>query len=143
MQKGGSSVEDLRTRVAYLHGLVEGLDIEDGSAQGRVLAEMVSVLGEMAEALDDVADAQDELADYIDEVDEDLTDLAGDVYMEADDENEDEEYEDGTTELHCPSCGQLLALGTGDLTDGGRNVNVVCPNCGTMVGIVARAHDDD
>ncbi|MFO7173853.1 MAG: AraC family transcriptional regulator [Bacillota bacterium] len=132
-------MEGLRSRVAYLSGLVEGLAIEDGSAQGRVLAEMVGILGEMAEAIDEVREAQEELAGYIDEVDEDLTDLAGDLYLPDGEEEDDDEDDDdaGLAKLHCPNCGQLLALAAGVLADQNQGMSVVCPGCGTLVGVVA------
>lgn len=129
---------DLRARVAYLQGLVEGLDIESVGPQGRVLSEIVDVLDDMAETVTDVQDHQDEMADYIEEVDEDLSDLAGDVYLE-EEAGEEAGEEEELGELCCPHCGQTLALEAGDV-NGREGISVVCPGCGTMVGKVTDSH---
>lgn len=126
-------MSDLRARVAYLQGLMEGMGVEAAGPQGRILSEIVHVLEDMADAVTDVVEHQDDLAGYIEEVDEDLTDLAGDVYTG--DEAEDDEAEVNLGELRCPQCGQTLALEAGAV-DGREGLSIVCPGCGTMVGKV-------
>lgn len=128
-------MSDLRARVAYLQGLVEGLDVEHEGPQGRVLAEIVQVLGDVAETVIDVQEHQVDLEDYIEEMDQDLTDLFGDVYQQGQEEGgqEAEEGEEVLGELCCPHCGTTLALEAGEL-NGREALSVVCPACGIMVG---------
>lgn len=132
---------DLRARVAYLSGLIEGLDVEAGSAEGRVLAEMVGVLGEMAEAVEALSRQAEELEEYVDEVSEDLDDLVSEITFIPDGQVLNEEGDDGdadeeaagadVTEIRCPNCGATVAVTAGEGTDGA--VSVTCPNCGAPV----------
>ncbi len=54
---------DLRSRVAYLHGLAEGLDLDTGSPHGRVLAGVLDVLGDLAEEIEELTVMQGDLAE--------------------------------------------------------------------------------
>lgn len=146
-------MSDIRAKVAYLHGLAEGLDIDTSSAEGRVIASIIDVLGDMADEMEDIAEAQVELADYVEDVDHDLGALEESVYEVdeyeyADEDDDDEEtvyfvpeenvhsVEDGVELLACPECGEILASGAGELAV---NVEAVCPNCGCTMCTV----DDD
>jgi len=138
-------VSDLRAKVAYLHGLAEGLDIDTNSAEGRVLASMIDVLGDVADAIEEVHDAQDELVEYMEDVDDDLTALEETVY-DCDEEGEiisfipEEQLldrEDGVELIGCPECGETLAARAGDLDDD--EFDVVCPVCGCSL----QATEDD
>lgn len=128
---------DLRARVAYLQGLMEGMDVEAAAPHGRILAEIVDVLGDIAEAVTDVQEAQADLEDYVDEMDEDLTELASEVYFEPDFavRGRDGDDEETLGELCCPECGETLALEAGKV-NGEESISVVCPNCNTTVGAV-------
>lgn len=146
-------MSDIRSKVAYLHGLAEGLEIETASAEGRVLASIIDVLDDMAEHMVDIAEAQVELAEYVEDVDHDLgaleeTVLEVDEYEYADDDDEDgiyfvpegqiESVEDGVELMACPECGEILASGAGELAV---SLEAVCPNCGCT--ICAMEDDDD
>lgn len=137
---------DLRARVAYLSGLIEGLDVEAGSAEGRILAEMVGVLGEMAEAVEELSRQAGELEEYVDEVSEDLDNLVSEIAFipdgtvlgaaDEDDDDEEDDAEEGAagaevTEIRCPNCGTTVAVTAGDGADAA--LSVTCPNCGTPV----------
>ena len=74
-------------KVAYLRGLMEGLDIADDSKEGKLFAAIVDALDEMAseisdleEDIEDVEDDLDELEEYIEEVDEALGEVEEIVY---------------------------------------------------------------
>lgn len=133
-------MSDLRSKVAYLQGLAEGLDVEMTSSEGRILASMIDVLGEMAEHVEEIAEAQDELAEYVEDVDYDLGALEESVY--ADEEtDEDEEVtfvpeewitqrEDGMEIVACPQCGEAIGAGFGDVD---AQFQCVCPSCGCIV----------
>lgn len=126
-------MSDIRSRVAYLHGLAEGLDLDVSSAEGRVLSSMIDVLGEVADAIDEIVDAQDELADYVEDVDDDLDTLESCVYEGEEGEcgcHSDHavlEQEDGVELASCPDCGETISAGAGEL---GAELDVTCPVCG-------------
>lgn len=118
-------MSDIRSRVAYLHGLAEGLDLDVASPEGRVLSSMIDVLGEVADAIDEIVDAQDELADYVEDVDDDLDTLESAIYEG--DEGVVLEHEDGVELASCPECGETVSAGAGEL---GAELDVTCPVCG-------------
>lgn len=140
-------MDDIRSKVAYLHGLAEGLDIDVSSAEGRVLSSMLDVMSELADQITDVAEAQDELAEYVEDVDYDLGALEESIYGDEDDEPEItfipesrvRQQEDGVDLISCPSCGETLAAGGGDLDE---EIDVLCPVCGCSM-MEDRDSDED
>ncbi|MDN5344847.1 MAG: hypothetical protein PWQ18_959, partial [Clostridia bacterium] len=54
-------MEDVRKKVAYLKGLVDGMDLNPESKETRLLKEIVSVMEQMAEALHDLHEDYEEL----------------------------------------------------------------------------------
>lgn len=146
---------DIRARVAYLHGLAEGLDIDTGSPEGRLISSMIDVLGDLAEQLTDVTEAQTELAEYVEDVDYDLGALEESVYLEEDEDEEDDDdlehvrfipeelmmdEEDGVEMILCPQCGETLAAGAGEIDT---ELDVVCPTCGCAVCGAELEFDED
>lgn len=131
---------DIRAKVAYLHGLAEGLEIETTTAEGRVLTSMIDVLGDIADQVAGMAEAQQELVEYMEDVDFDLGALEESLY----DEEADEQYpevtfvpeelmtheEEGVQFVSCPQCGETLAAGAGELN---AVVEAICPTCGCVV----------
>lgn len=139
------SMNDLRSKVAYLHGLAEGLDIDTNSSEGRVLAAMIDVLGDMAEAVDDVYEAQGELAEYVEEVDDDLSVLEESVFEDEDGEQllfipdgAVTDVEDGVEMVCCPECGETISAGAGELEED--EFDVTCPVCGCSMTADAHEH---
>lgn len=125
-------MSDVRSRVAYLQGLAEGLDLDTDTPEGRVLSGVIDVLGDLAEHIDDVTEAHEGLAEYVEDVDFDLGSLEESVYGEGlvhfvsdDGEAETEEA------LSCPDCGEALAAQAGRMD--GAEVNLCCPNCGSVL----------
>lgn len=110
---GGCAVEDIRARVAYLHGLAEGLDIDASSAEGRVLSSVIDVLGMFAEQMTEMVEAQDEMADYVEDLDYDLGTVEESVF--GDDEGRvrfiaaDDLDDDDDVEVVC-DCGETDAI---------------------------------
>ncbi|MDF2631215.1 MAG: hypothetical protein K0R39_5046 [Symbiobacteriaceae bacterium] len=124
------AVNDIRSQVAYLQGLAEGLDLDTGSPEGRVLSAMLDVLA-------DIAEAQTELAEYVEDVDYDLGALEETLYGDEDDEVVEfvpsQAFlldDEGVEMAVCPDCGETLAASAGDI-DG--DLDVVCPSCGCSV----------
>lgn len=131
-------------KVAYLRGLMEGLDIADDSKEGKLFAALVDALDEVAseisdleEDIEDVEDDLDELEAYIEEVDEALGDVEEFVYdIEddcdccCDDDDCDCCCDDDCIEVECPACGETVCIGFDEINDDGE---VDCPCCGAIL----------
>jgi hypothetical protein len=126
-------------RVAYLKGLMDGLELDGKEA--KLLKAMMEVMDEMAEAMADMEDRIHELSDQVDEIDEDLSDVEDMVFDEEDDEacfgcddedddDDDEDFDDDDFyEVTCDSCGETSYI-TGEIVDRGE---MECPNCGDKI----------
>jgi DNA-directed RNA polymerase subunit delta len=140
-----SIMDDLRAKVSYLQGLAEGLEIEQGSGEGRVICAMLTLMGDMADQMEDVVTGQGELAQYLDDVDFDLGALEEAVYVDGADDQvyftpdpESLQEQMGRTAtdqdveiaiVACPSCGEELVAAAGDM---GGALAMVCPACGII-----------
>jgi len=120
-------VANVKEKVAYLQGLTRGLNVNEHSAEGKLLVQMVDVLQHMAEEIDCLHTGQEDLENYVETLDEDLTDLEEEVY-------EDVEMDDDLemVEVECPSCHDVVAFES-DLLEDDDAVEVTCPNCGEVV----------
>lgn len=115
-------------KVAYLKGLVEGLGIDEGSKEGRIIKAIVEVLDDVALTVTDLEDGLSEISEQVDAIDEDLEDIEKDFY--GDDDDDDDEYDDDDDvdyyEVTCPKCGEKVCLDDELLSDG----EISCPKCG-------------
>lgn len=124
---------DLRSRVAYLHGLAEGLDLDTGSPHGRVLAGVLDVLGDLAEEIEELTVMQGDLAEYVDEMDDDLSSVEDEVYTEDEivfipDEVVADDDDGPVAVLTCSECGEPIRASAGLMT--ADELEVTCPVCG-------------
>ena len=120
-------------KIAYLKGLLDGLNIDPASNEGKVFSGILNALEDLAQQNLELEDRVAELEELCDILDEDLGDLeelllddedceSCDLYPEDEDEfGEDEQYE-----TICPTCGKCILLDERTLEDG----ETVCPNCG-------------
>ena len=70
----------LTEKMAYLQGLIEGLDIDTSTKEGKVLMQMSELMKEVVVYVDDLQSQVDELTELCDNLDEDLGDLEREVY---------------------------------------------------------------
>ncbi len=118
---------NISEKVAYLKGLMEGLDIDVNTKEGKMFSAIVDILDEVALTVEELADEVDALDTVVAEIDEDLGDLEREFYEEDDDCDcgcdccDCEEFE-----AECPGCGEIVELDIEDLENGA----VVCPHCG-------------
>ena len=126
---------EISEKVAYLKGLAEGMELDTGKKEGKLLSAIIDVLEDIALELQDIQDEQAELAEGLDAVSDDLEDVEDAVFGEDEDEEDDEEdeyYEDDLGEdedcyaTTCPTCEETIYFDESVLEDG----EVVCPNCG-------------
>jgi DNA-directed RNA polymerase subunit RPC12/RpoP len=116
-------------KVAYLKGLIEGLGVDEGTKEGRIIKAIVDVLDDMALTVSDMEDGLSEISEQVDAIDEDLEDLEKDFYGDEDSDEDDEDDEDDDSdyyEVTCPKCGEKVYLDEELLSDG----EMTCPNCG-------------
>lgn len=123
---------DLTEKIAYLKGLLEGMEIDKDSKEGKIYTAIMDVLSDMALTIEDMADFVDEVSAQVDEIDEDL------AYVEEylDDECDccddgcdccdcDDDWDGEFYEVTCPACGESFEVDEETLLDGG----IACPEC--------------
>ena len=120
-------------KLAYLKGLAEGLDINDKTAEGKLLLKLLDAVKDIAEELENLSDEHEELELKVDEIDEDLADLEDfvydDEYDDDDDDDDDFDFDDDDDEffeIECPNCGEDVLVDFDMLDD---ENGIVCPNC--------------
>ena len=122
-------------KVAYLKGLMEGMNLNADSNEGKLFRAIVDVLDEIALEVEDLTDEVMELGDGLDVISDDLSDVEDVVFDEDDYEelnDEDDEDEDDEEECYattCPECEEEIFFDDSVLEDG----KVECPNCGATL----------
>ena len=99
-------------KVAYIKGLVDGLDLDAKKDEVKVIKAIIELLDDMAMSVSDLEEGLDVVSDQVDEIDEDLSDLEGYVYEDDDDCccGDDDCYE-----IECPNCGETICVDDGIL----------------------------
>ena len=131
-------------KVAYLKGLMEGLDLDKTTKEGKVIAAM-------ADILDDLALTVADNCDQIDAIDEDLEALEEYVYEDFDFDDDDYDFafgdedenddEAGEYEFECPNCHQVVFIDESVFEEG---KEIECPNCGAKLeGFYEEEEEED
>ena len=123
-------------KVAYLKGLMEGMNLSADSNEGKLFRAIVDVLDEVALEVEDLTDEVMELGDGLDVISDDLSDVEDVLFDEDDfddyddeDEDEDEDDEEECYATTCPECEEEIFFDDSVLEDG----KVECPNCGATL----------
>ena len=124
-------------KVAYLKGLMEGMNLSADSNEGKLFRAIVDVLDEIALEVEDLTDEVMELGDGLDVISDDLGDVEDIIYDEDDDDDDDyeeldEDEDDEEEECYattCPECEEEIFFDDSVLEDG----KVECPNCGATL----------
>lgn len=117
-------------KVAYLKGLMEGMNLNADSNEGKLFLAIDDVLDEIALEVEDLTDEVMELGDGLDVISDDLGDVEDIVYDEDEDDYEDEEDdEEECYATTCPECEEEIFFDDSVLEDG----KVECPNCGATL----------
>ena len=114
-------------KIAYLKGLMEGMNVDTESNEGKLFAAVVDVLDEIALEVEDLTDEVMELGDGLDVISDDLSDVEDIVYDEWDDDDDDDDEEDEEEECYattCPECEEEIFFDDTMLEDG----EIICPN---------------
>ena len=138
-------------KVAYLKGLAEGMRLDAGSDQGKLLLAMIDAMEAFASEHEDTCAQLDELQQYVEEIDSDVSDLEAALFSEDEDDEADEEDEDdgeddddedgdGLIEYECPHCGTVVFFDEEafDMED-----KHLCPNCHRSIFDDEDSFDED
>ena len=122
---------DIKQKLSYLRGLMEGMEISGDSKDGKVFAVIVDIIEDMVDEIEELQEAQEEIEEYLDNMDEDLSELEEDFYDDEDDElDPDEDY----VEVVCSDCGDIVCFESSVLDDEGI-IEITCPSCEAVVFI--------
>ena len=132
---------------AYLKGLMDGLNLNTESDEGKMIAAIVDLLGDVTKKLTAVEDTTIAISDELDEIEEDLDAIEDFIMDEDDDDFDDDDYDDDDDfvdeddfddegfdygdedstiyEVKCV-CGEVIAFDEDVLEQG----SMICPNCG-------------
>ncbi len=126
--------------LGYLKGLIDGLEIDENSKDGKIFKAILEVLDNIVDDIDDLAEEVEDLEEELDDLEDDVCDLEDCVYDDDDDDDwdeYDEEYEE--YEVECPSCGTAFDVDEDTLLGG----TVECPSCGETLEFQFEAEEDD
>ena len=145
----------LSEKAAYLKGLMDGLDLNKDSAEGKMIAGIVDLLGEMTTSNSDLEENAIAVSDELDEIEEDL-DAIEEFLMDEDEDDEDdyedddydfddeEDYDDEDDEeviydVTCPTCGEVLHLDEETIL----KESIHCPKCNELLEFDFDEDDED
>ncbi len=127
---------ELKEKAAYLKGLADGLEYDNTTKEGKLIAALIDLTQELCAKvdeldldLDEVVDEQEELREYIEEIDDDLNNVEEFLDEEVDlDDEEDSDWDD-SCDGNCEGCDGCDDLDEED----GDYFEITCPSCGETI----------
>ena len=113
---------ELIEKAAYLQGLLEGLEVDESTKEGKVFHAMSDLLVEMAATIKTLEQDVTQAEDHLEALRGDVEELQADVY----EEDEEDDSEAPCYEVECPNCGETVYVTEEDLDAG----EAFCANCG-------------
>ena len=129
----------LNERAAYIKGLAEGMELDQNSKEGKVIAALIELVSDMADEIAEMDERIDTVHAYCEELDEDLGGVE-EILLEdecdcdccdddcdccCDDDCDcccdDEDY----FEVECPACGDVICFDSSIDPE-----ELTCPACG-------------
>lgn len=110
-------MESIEQSIAYLKGLMEGVDLDCSTKESKIFYAITQVLDAMAEEMDVLHEQSSYCEDMIDEL------LDDDLYF---DENEEASSDDEFVEIECPNCHEMVYF---DAETYENTEDLICPNC--------------
>lgn len=126
---------NLTEKVAYLKGLMDGMNLNADDNQVRLIKAVVDVLDEMALSVCDLEDEVAEVELALDVLDEDLS-MLEDVLF---DDLHDHDHDHPHYEVECPICGELFYIDEMTALEG----ETTCPECDAEIEIEIDEDDED
>jgi phage FluMu protein Com len=124
-------LKTIKENVSYLQGLVEGVNLNATTNEGRVIKGIIDTIESLAEAVERLEGRQADLEVYLDSLDEELMDIEEEIYQ-----GEGEGY----VEMECPECHEVVYFDT-DILDSEDTIEVTCPNCDSVVFVNSGDYD--
>ena len=138
----------LSEKSAYLKGLMDGLDLNKDTAEGKMISGIVDLLQEMTTSISDLEENAIAVSDELDEIEEDLDAIEEFLMDEDDDDDFDEDYDDDDDygfaddagedfdyddevvyDVTCPTCGEKLQLDEETILGD----PIHCPKCNELL----------
>ena len=113
---------ELLEKVAYLKGMLNGMDLDSDKKETRLITAMIDVIDDLAASVTDLEEETNEMCELIDVLDVDLGEVEEAVFGDEDEDDLEEEM----YEVTCPTCGEVLCVDEEMLDEG----EMTCPNCG-------------
>ena len=143
-------MENLSRRVGYLKGLMEGMDIDTTSANGKLMAGIVDLLSDLTDRVEAIDDILDDLNDYVESIDDDLAELEGgredggfDDFMDEEDEDFDDAFGESEDKLHLLRPGENPPEAKEKDDGGDALAGKLCPKCSKMFFTALDDGEDD
>lgn len=132
-------------KAAYVKGLLEGLDIDKHTKEGKLLTKIVDLFEDVCEEVDRLKEDVCEMEQAIDDMDQDLNDLEDYVFS---DEYDDKYDFDDCFCVKCPNCGEEHYMKYSDLNeDELESGEIKCPSCKAKINLdeclVFNENEDD
>lgn len=134
----------LTEKIAYMKGLIDGMELDRSTKEGKAILQMADVMEEMAVYIDDLQSQVDELTELCDLLDHDLGEVESDLYCDDDDDDDDYEFDDDDDEDDNFRIGEVLPADYDDFDfeddDEYDEVQYVvsCPSCEETVNLSER-----
>lgn len=125
---------NVKEKIAYLKGLLEGSDLKLGDKEKKIMDAMMDALVSMSEIITDIDEDLSDLyegfegmCESIDEIEDDIDILYnsgdfGDIDMMPEDD-------DPLYDVECPNCHEMTRIDEDTLMEGDIN----CPKCGELL----------
>ena len=137
----------LSDKSAYLKGLMDGLNLNKETDEGKMIAGIVDLLHDVTTTVTNLQNNAVAVSDELDEIEDDLNAIE-DFLMEEDedddyddngsDDYEDDDYDDDddydydeevTYDVTCPNCGEVLHLDEDTILQ----ESIHCPKCNELL----------
>ncbi len=96
---------EIKEKVSHLKGLMEGMEFDTKSKEGKLISAITEILEDMADELEGLNEDIETLYDYSDELDEDLGEVERELYGDFDEDDFDL-YDDEDEPCDCTACGE-------------------------------------
>ena len=126
-------------KVAYLKGLMEGMNIDRESNEGKLFSVIADILNDVALDIEELESDIFDLGEDVDAISDDLSDVEDYLFEDEDEDDyddDDEDYEEYDEdeeplffEVTCPACENTITVDE-DVVNLGA---IQCPNCGEML----------
>ena len=115
-------------KVAFLKGMMEGMEFQTDSKEGKLIKLMAEILEDLAQGVTECQDDIDDINEYMEAMDEDLTHVEEELFGEFDDEDDecccDECEDEDCYEIECPHCGETVCF-----KEAPEGKTFPCPSC--------------